>query len=360
MEDPLMVDESQAIPEEPEQGLDWLEQLASERGLDVEIEPSSDMSMMSQPPEPAIEEPQQEPEIASEAPDWLQEMQTGEADEPTLEQELAQTEVEEAVPAVEAPAAPIEAPVEAGLDTEAPPWLEEMAEDPDQIADDTGSFADVAAQLSAETAEPVVEPAEPQSELDWLSSADAEPVEAQAAVDGDLSATDWLSSMADDTGDTITAPQVMMAEQDQAPVEEPVVTPPADVQELPPQPVQPTPDLAEEIAAEVSEFWTAEDGEGPVTPEPVSEEIAAPSQAGSPLETAHLGLEHGDIEAAVAIYAGLIQENQELGGIIAKLSEVLSRDPNQALLWQTLGDAYMNNDQLNEAIEAYQKGTEVA
>jgi tetratricopeptide (TPR) repeat protein len=286
-------------------------------------------------------------------------MQTGAAEEPTLEQEPAQTEVEEPIPAVETPAAPIEAPAEAGLDTEAPPWLEEMAEDPDQIAEETGSFADVAAQLSAVSAEPEVEPAEPKSELDWLSSADAEPVEAQAAVDEDISATDWLNRMADDTGEAIAAPQVMMAEQDQLPVEEPVATPPADVQDPVPQPAQPTPDLAEEIAAEVNEFWTAEDGEGPVTPEPVSEEIVAPSQAGSPLETAHLGLEHGDIEAAVAIYAGLIQEKQDLDGIIAKLSDVLSRDPNQAILWQTLGDAYMNNDQLNEAIEAYQKGTEV-
>jgi hypothetical protein len=390
-EEELIADDSQAIPEEPEQGLDWLEQLANDRGLDVEVEPSSDMSRMPAPTETEeAEEPLPAPEPSAEAPAWLQEMQAEAATEAEPKDEAAPVEAAPPAP----PQTPIETPAavdQPEMETEAPAWLQDMAEDPEQMGEEDSSFADFAAQLDAQPAEVTEEPAEaaevipepdlPQSELDWLSADESEAVESQA--EEELSAPDWLNRMADDSQETLTSPQVMMEEQageptpaaeaeavqpdapeeepapQQAAAEEPVVQSTAP-EEPAPQPVEPTPELAEEIAAEVKDFWAADDEPEEGAPEPVTVESPAPTETGSPLETAHLGLDHGDIEGAVAIYDGLIQEGQELDGIIAKITEVLTQDPNQALLWQTLGDAYMNNDQINEAIQAYQKGTEVA
>jgi tetratricopeptide (TPR) repeat protein len=257
------------------------------------------------------------------------------------------------------------------------------------LGEEDEAFAEFAAQLEAqpeeaveqqietvesqaEVVEEIPEPSQPQSEMDWLREEEPESVAAQA--EEDISAAEWLTRMADDSEETMKSPQVMMEEQtgEQPPAVEPEAAQAAASEEHEPQPVEPAPqpvaptaELAEEITAEVNDFWAAEDEPEDVEPEPIAAEPAAPetpdtAKAGSPLDTAHLGLDHGDIEGAVAIYEDLIQESKELDGIIAKLTQVLAEDPNQALLWQTLGDAYMNNDQLNEAIQAYQKGTEVA
>jgi cytochrome c-type biogenesis protein CcmH/NrfG len=49
----------------------------------------------------------------------------------------------------------------------------------------------------------------------------------------------------------------------------------------------------------------------------------------------------------------------ELERVIEDLRTALERDPKKPDLWQVLGDAYMKNDQLTEAIDAYKRGMEV-
>jgi cytochrome c-type biogenesis protein CcmH/NrfG len=56
----------------------------------------------------------------------------------------------------------------------------------------------------------------------------------------------------------------------------------------------------------------------------------------------------------------MIERKQDLETVISDLKRALERYPNLPTLWQSLGDAYMKDDQLNEAIKAYQRGMEVA
>jgi cytochrome c-type biogenesis protein CcmH/NrfG len=49
-----------------------------------------------------------------------------------------------------------------------------------------------------------------------------------------------------------------------------------------------------------------------------------------------------------------------LGSVIEDLRIAVDRTPDNADLWQILGDAYMRDDQTDEAIDAYRKGMEAA
>jgi len=52
---------------------------------------------------------------------------------------------------------------------------------------------------------------------------------------------------------------------------------------------------------------------------------------------------------------GLVQKSLFLPEIIHDLQETTNAVPDDIFLWQSLGDAYMRNDQLQEAMDAYSK-----
>jgi cytochrome c-type biogenesis protein CcmH/NrfG len=56
----------------------------------------------------------------------------------------------------------------------------------------------------------------------------------------------------------------------------------------------------------------------------------------------------------------LIKRRAQLPNIIEDLQTAVELNPSAANLWQALGDAYMKNDQVNDAIEAYRRGMGVA
>jgi cytochrome c-type biogenesis protein CcmH/NrfG len=68
----------------------------------------------------------------------------------------------------------------------------------------------------------------------------------------------------------------------------------------------------------------------------------------------------GEVDQAMKAYMSLIKRRSELPNIISDLRAAVELDPDAAGLWQVLGDAYMKNDQVNDAIEAYRRGMEVA
>jgi tetratricopeptide (TPR) repeat protein len=85
-----------------------------------------------------------------------------------------------------------------------------------------------------------------------------------------------------------------------------------------------------------------------------------PTDASQLLQTARQALSAGDAGHALSEYKKLIERKQELDTVINDLENALQRYPNLPTMWQTLGDAYMKVDRLSDAIEAYQKGMEVA
>ena len=91
----VSIDEGQVIPEEPEEGLEWLERLATERGIGIDVSlPDVEPSTISE----EIEAPEWldrmatgpipkvlTPDLESEIPDWLEQPETGEP-EPILDE----------------------------------------------------------------------------------------------------------------------------------------------------------------------------------------------------------------------------------------------------------------------------------
>jgi len=66
-------------------------------------------------------------------------------------------------------------------------------------------------------------------------------------------------------------------------------------------------------------------------------------------------LKEGDIDEAMELYDQLIKKNKRIKEIIEDLDQVSYQHPVNANILQTLGDAYMRDDQLQEALDTYSK-----
>ena len=84
---------------------------------------------------------------------------------------------------------------------------------------------------------------------------------------------------------------------------------------------------------------------------------ADPSQL---LDAARKALATGDYQKAATSYGTLIKRNIEVQAITEELRLALDRNPKTPSLWQSLGDAYMKQERLQDAIEAYRRGMESA
>ena len=78
------------------------------------------------------------------------------------------------------------------------------------------------------------------------------------------------------------------------------------------------------------------------------------------LEMANQYLDSGNIEDFMEIYGNLIAESFELDGIILNIQNALDHHfPIDINLWQALGDAYLKNNQLQNALDAYSKAEDL-
>jgi tetratricopeptide (TPR) repeat protein len=72
-------------------------------------------------------------------------------------------------------------------------------------------------------------------------------------------------------------------------------------------------------------------------------------------EEAHLALETGDFDQAIAIYSEILNSGEGLPDLIANLESLIDAYYSQTALIRLLGDAYTKNGQLQEALEMYKK-----
>ena len=77
------------------------------------------------------------------------------------------------------------------------------------------------------------------------------------------------------------------------------------------------------------------------------------------LSTAQIEMNRGDIPAALEHYSRLIKKGKWLEEIVRDLRDALYRYPVEVIIWQTLGDAYMRENRLQEALDAYTKAEEL-
>jgi competence ComEA-like helix-hairpin-helix protein len=101
-----------------------------------------------------------------------------------------------------------------------------------------------------------------------------------------------------------------------------------------------------------------------ITIQPVKTEIT--EEIGPPLDPdhiilrqAHNALHQGDILTAITQYEELLSRLVLLNEIILDLQDALHRYPVEISIWQVLGDAYMRNNQLQDALDAYTKAEEL-
>jgi hypothetical protein len=78
------------------------------------------------------------------------------------------------------------------------------------------------------------------------------------------------------------------------------------------------------------------------------------------LETANKFLDSGNIEQAINLFDPLIRDCFELDTIIENIQNALNHHyPIDINLWQALGDAYLKNNQLQNALDAYSKAEDL-
>jgi tetratricopeptide (TPR) repeat protein len=438
------------IPEEPEEGLEWLERLASERGLDIDVTPPPPVEPGEvEAAEPDAPEwldqlatqpiPKITPELEAEIPDWLSEEEIVEPAEPAVEptppeptpepmaevEPVAPSEPATVEPVVEAPP-PVELidvepevpspPEPTAIEPEpeippvVPPAVEEIPVEPVPLPEPLAMEPEIEVEPPAEPEveiEPEVTPAvepvpsEPMVEIEPEPTFEAVPIEPTVEVGAAVPLTSEPTEVPEpveivpiEPVEVIEPTPLEPAPVEPTPVEpapvEPTPVEPAAVEPTPvepkavePTPIEPTPVEPTPVEPVAVEPTPAEPAPIEPTPmEPIAEiepepapipeptptvEEPAPSppleKATEPLQIldhARQALAGDDIDQAATGYRRLIKKKVELEKVIEDLRTALERDPKRPDLWQVLGDAYMENDQLTEAIDAYKRGMEAA
>jgi tetratricopeptide (TPR) repeat protein len=216
--------------------------------------------------------------------------------------EAAQAPEVQEVPAPEVPAAEAEVPP-AESEEPLPSWLQE--------------FEPAAGQEVKEIA-----PASEEDLPDWLKGFES-PAEAPItqASDESISVSTWLKEE--------VPPQPSL--------EEPGV--PASASQASPEPAMPEP-----AASILGEGFPSDSGA--ISDNPL-------------LAQAQNDLRNGNTANAANILGQLIENGQNLEEIIPVLQESLYRYPVDISLWQTLGDAYIRSNRIQEALDAYTKAEEL-
>jgi tetratricopeptide (TPR) repeat protein len=259
-------------PQEKNETLAWLEEMAGEEEQAAEIkEPVFLPESIDSLREPIDEsEETQQFELQGTTPIWLKELSEG-------VQENGTEESGEVVPR------PLE---------EVPDWLEELREEQSPESNEEVKLEDLFAS------EKEVQPAAPETRsLEWLEELGPPKVS--------LSKGEWLPE---------SVPAVI-----------------ADAGQAIKSPVKPT----------VSPRRTAV--------------IRAEQEAPERLEQARQSLNYGKLDDASDHYGYLLRRRLLIKEVIADLDAAVHRHPANATLWQTLGDAYMRNNQLREALDCYKR-----
>jgi DNA uptake protein ComE-like DNA-binding protein len=97
-----------------------------------------------------------------------------------------------------------------------------------------------------------------------------------------------------------------------------------------------------------------------VQPKPVTEKKGKPADSfQETLEQARAFLVEADIQSAVKSYGNLVKKKKFLAETITDLQQATLDHPLEINLLKTLGDAYMQSDKLDEALEAYSKAEDL-
>ena len=242
------------------------------------------------------------------------------------------------------------------------------------------------ALMKARSTQQAEQPAESSGSLpDWLKDLDkpTPPAEATATAKAESDLPDWLRQPVKPTGEEQATPspsenapgtelpswmeEAVAVTQPTAPT-----TPgewlPADAGLEPGQPQQTEPNIAQVPGAEPVPEPVPEPSSPSGTPivhlarssgTGMLSNIPTQDKDGNLLMTAQLELDNNNLNEAMKMYLALIKKGRLLEEVIHDLREALYRFPVDIIVWQTLGDAYMRTNQLQDALDAYTKAEEL-
>jgi competence ComEA-like helix-hairpin-helix protein len=109
------------------------------------------------------------------------------------------------------------------------------------------------------------------------------------------------------------------------------------------------PGLTPEIVEDLKEYLTVE----------VVAEAPPPLSTHPDLQNAWNSISAGEIDEAVDQYTQMINKDENLDEVIRDLQEGIAKFPMDASLYQTLGDAYLHANLLQEALDAYNRAEDL-
>jgi cytochrome c-type biogenesis protein CcmH/NrfG len=334
-DDSLLVEELSALGQEEVETPEWLKIVEGEEPLAPSSEPE------------AVEEPADSDVLAEQddfSTGWLQSISEEAAAEAGAD---ISEEVAQEIP--EPPAA------------ETPEWLTTIEEDAEEeltvedIPDMAAIFGDEEEEEPAAVAEPEpeAEPVEPEE----VAPPEPEAVQPEEAAPPTAEVPEAKPSEPEEKPPTMV-PEWLQEIADEKPAAEPVIEPEwlPEVSEPEPQPdVQP---VAEEEWQPEAEIEAKAEAPPPTPPAPVAEEeplTAPPAPPSDEMVKAKEAVQSGDIESAIKQFNAIIKKGKLLEEAIEEIKEALRRHPVNVELWQVLGDAYMKENNLQEALDAFSK-----
>ena len=144
-----------------------------------------------------------------------------------------------------------------------------------------------------------------------------------------------------------------------ASMETPVSTPVPEVNEA--IPTVETPPVAEPILpAESTPISVPTTVQKPILKQTgMLSHIPAQDKDAELLSSAQNVLDQNSLDDAMKKYAKLIKKGRLLDEVIHDLREAIYRYPVDVIVWQTMGDAYMRANRLQDALDAYTKAEEL-
>ncbi len=385
------------VPEDLDEAMAWLEQLAARQGAPVDELPSLDeFSVPGETSVSAMDELEDIPDDPEEALAWLEALAEGETGVEAATEAGAEIEVvdEPSTPAVPHDVVAARAEAEAILlhdemDAAAEPSEDEIFADIPEDPDEAMAWLE---QLAARQGAPldelpsVSEPVEEVETPDWIAreaeaetGAEAETVLPVAEADEEA----WVEDESEDLLDELTAELELEDEQlgeampdwlglddedagavdaidwndiegdvagwleaeEEATQHEmviPAVT--AEMDELAPD----ESDSSEAVWAESAQV-------APVAEEAPATEWQQPHIENERLLSARQAVEAGDFDSAVTAYNELLEASEDLNLLISELEGAVGAQRENSRLRTVLGDAYMRNGQLQKALDAYRQ-----
>src|SRR5215212_1670667 len=245
---------------------------------------------------------------------------------PEVSEWMSSTEPE----SIAEPAASVEETTSALQAEDIPSWLNELDREEDQAVTPTAMDADLPAWLRDETGELVAEPTriEPTRATDW------QPIESHPEPEVQAPKAE---------------PEAIM------PQSEPVMAQP-EVQSSQPEALDVVNIIEERIAAVQEPAPSVE------PPKPVAK-LKGTGKLSMPMDPilgqARTELAGNNLNGALETYTRLIKKGRFLDEVIYDLRDASYRFPVDVNIWQSLGDAYMRANRLQDALDAYTKAEEL-